>query len=224
MNTERSAFMQAGPQALGKIYDTLAEREALQLDSLDYSKTALIVVDMVNGFARAGALYSPRIAALIPAIAELSTACARRNIPQLAFADTHPENSPEFLSYPPHCLAGSEESQLVPELQAAGPFMLIPKNSTNGFLEPAFQDWLAEYQQRDTFIVVGDCTDICIEQFATTLKCSFNRQNRPARVIVPMNLVDTYDFGIHRGDLLHAMALMLMIGNGIEVVKEVAYV
>lgn len=222
MITRNIFFSQAG-KALESIYDTLDALSGIRLQDLDAGKTALIAVDMINGFAKAGALYSPRIEMLIPAIADLSRACGQKGIVQVALADTHPEDTPEFFSYPPHCMQGTLESELVDELKAAGPFLLIQKNSTNGFLEPEFYAWLQGHGHIDTFVVVGNCTDICIEQFATTLKCYFNRLSRPVRVIVPMNLVDTYDFGTHHGDLMHAAALMMLLGNGVEVVKEIAY-
>lgn len=222
MITRNGFYAQAG-KALETVYDTLDSLKGIRLQDLDPEKTALIAVDMVNGFAKTGALYSPRIEALIPGIAELGKICKARGIIQLAFADTHPKDTPEFFSYPPHCLAGSYESELVEELQTAGHFTLIPKNSTNGFLEPAFQGWLTHHDHLDTFIVTGNCTDICIEQFATTLKCNFNRLGRPVRIIVPMNLVDTFDFGTHHGDLMHAVALMMLLGGGIEVVRGISY-
>lgn len=219
----RTVFYSKLGKSLESVYDTLEALKDIRLRDLDPGKTVLIAVDMINGFAKSGALYSPRVENLIAPIAELSRACGKRGIPQLAFADTHPEDTPEFFSYPPHCLVGSVESELVEELKSAGPFMMIPKNSTNGYLEPEFQDWLSRNGHIDTFIVVGNCTDICIEQFATTLKCGFNRIGRPVRIIVPGNLVDTYDFGTHHGDLMHAAALMMLLGNGIEVVRGIAY-
>ncbi len=223
MELDRNAFVSGGSAALASIHEILMGLKDLPLAEVAPDKTVLITVDMINGFAKAGALYSPRVAALIPGISDLGKACKHLGIPQLAFADAHPEDSPEFSSYPPHCLAGSVESELVAELKSAGDFRLIPKNSTNGFLEPEFQAWLREHDHLDTFIITGDCTDICIEQFATTLKCSFNRINRPVRVIVPMNLVDTFDFGSHHGDLMHGVALMMLIGNGIDVVRGITY-
>jgi hypothetical protein len=48
-------------------------------------------------------------------------------------------------------------------------------------------------------------------------------QNKNYRVIVPVNAVETYDFGMHNGDLVNVMALYNMIINGIEVVKEVHF-
>jgi nicotinamidase-related amidase len=109
----------------------------------------------------------------------------------------------------------------VDELKDLGGWTLIPKNSTNGFLEPAFQEWLAKNEAIDTFIVTGDCTDICIQQFAITLKTWFNRKDRKSRIIVPIDAVDTYDLGLHSGDLMHVMALYNMIGNGVEVVSGI---
>ncbi len=209
--------------ALEAIHGELMGLRNVPLASLEPDKAVLIVVDMINGFAKSGALYSPRVEALIPVVEGLSRACTERGIPQLAFMDSHPENSPEFLSYPPHCLAGTYESQLVEELQKTDAFMLIQKNSTNGFLEPEFHQWLEDHPQTDTFIVVGDCTDICIQQFSVALKCSFNRTNRPSRVIVPINGVDTFDYGVHNGDLMHAVALMMMLGSGVDVVRGIDY-
>lgn len=223
MKIARNKFLANSMKALETVYDTLIICEAIALESLAPDKTAVIAVDMINGFAKEGALYSPRVEALIPAVARLSQACAKRGILQLAFADSHPAESPEFQSYPPHCLTGTEESELVGELKAAGPFTLIRKNSTNGFLEPEFQKWLTDHEQVDTFLIVGDCTDICIEQLAITLKCSFNRINRPSRVIVPTDLVDTFDYGVHNGDLMHAVSLMMMQGSGVEVVRRISH-
>lgn len=46
-------------------------------------------------------------------------------------------------------------------------------------------------------------------------------QNKKARVIVPVNTVETYDLGLHDGDLMNIMALYNMMINGIEVVAGV---
>ena len=46
-------------------------------------------------------------------------------------------------------------------------------------------------------------------------------QNKNYRVIVPINAVDTYDLGIHNGDLVNIMALYNMIINGVEVVRNI---
>lgn len=73
----------------------------------------------------------------------------------------------------------------------------------------------------NTFIITGVCTDICVHQFSLTLKTYFNKQNKESRVIVPVNTVETYDLGMHNGDLMNIMALYSMTVNGIEVVAGV---
>lgn len=214
-------FIENGTKTLKNIVNMFMEKPSLRITELTSDKSALIIVDMVNGFAREGALQSPRVEAIIPEIALLSQKCEKAGIPKLAFADAHSNSSPEFEAYPTHCLEGTSESEIVDELKEIGGYQLILKNSTNGFLEEAFQKWLEEHPLADNFIIVGDCTDICIQQFALTLKTWFNKQDRKARIIVPMNAVDTYDFDLHNGDLLQVMALYTMHLNGIEIVKSI---
>lgn len=216
--TDKKDFIKKSSETLGAWFDMLASLPALRLKDLRSDTAALVIVDMTNGFTREGALKSDRIEGIIPGIAELSRKCGELGIKKLAFADSHSGASPEFEAYPPHCIAGTHEAEIVDEIKEAGGYTLIPKNSTNGFLEEAFRKWLDENRQTDTFIVTGDCTDICIQQFAITLKTWFNRQDRKARVIVPAGLVETYDLGLHNGNLVHVAALYNMIINGVEVV------
>ncbi|HHU89499.1 MAG TPA: cysteine hydrolase [Clostridiaceae bacterium] len=218
MIINKNEFLKKSNETLGEIFDMLAGLPSIPLKDLKPEQTALVIVDMINGFVREGALASNRAEKAIPAIASLSKKCDELNIKKLAFADTHTDASPEFGAYPEHCLAGSSESEVVDELKEIGGYKLIPKNSTNGFHEEEFQKWLKENNQINTFIVTGVCTNICVEQFALTLKTFFNKQNKKSRIIVPVNTVDTYDLGIHDGDLMNIMALYNMIVNGIEVV------
>jgi nicotinamidase-related amidase len=211
------------PQSLGTLtalYETVSKLPELKLTDLPPAATALILVDLINGFVRNGLLQSPRVAELIPEVVTLIKACDRLGISKLAFADRHWEVSPEFAIYPVHCLVGTDETEIVDEIKEIGGYRLIAKNSTNGFLEEQFQEWLALNRRRTNFIVAGDCTDICIQQFAITLKAWFNRQNQKVRVIVPLNVVDTFDQGVHNADLMNVFAVYTMISNGVEVVKQ----
>lgn len=221
MRINKNEFLEKSTGLLAEIFDTLAALPAIRFDDLKEKETALIIVDMINGFVREGALQSPRAETVIPAIESLSKEIDKRSIKKLAFADSHTDKSPEIGAYPTHCLAGTSESEVVDELKRIGGYTLIEKNSTNGFHEEEFKKWLNENQQINTFIITGVCTNICVEQFALTLKTYFNMQNKNARVIVPINTVETYDLGIHDGDLMNTMALYNMIVNGIEVVAEV---
>lgn len=208
-------------EILNEINNMLEKLPAIKLEDFESEKTALAIVDMINGFVREGPLMSGRVEAIIPEIVRLSKKCDKMNIKKIAFADNHTNDSPEFGSYPRHCIIGTSESEIVDEIKETGGYVLIPKNSTNGFLEEAFQDWLDKNRQTDTFIITGCCTDICVQQFAITLKTWFNKNNKNSRVIVPVNAVETYDLGPHNAELANMMALYNMLINGVEVVKEV---
>lgn len=217
----KNDFLDRSIKTLNEIYDMLEKLPEVKLKDLPCDRTAMVIVDMVNGFVREGALKSPRVEALIPEITRLSKLCDGLNIIKLAFADCHTAASPEFSAYPAHCMEGTSEGELVDEIKEQGGYTLIPKNSTNGFLEEKFQKWLKEHGRIDTFIITGDCTDICIQQFAITLKTWFNMQNKKSRIIVPINAVETYDLGLHNGDLVNVMALYNMTINGVEIVRNV---
>ncbi|MCI6737972.1 MAG: isochorismatase family protein [Intestinibacter sp.] len=205
----------------------LMEFEVLQknLDNLpienladyDLSKTALFIVDINNGFAKEGALYSDRIKSLITPIYEFVKPLEEKLNKIIAFTDTHDKNSVELNSYPEHCLVDTEECKVVDELLNIKNLEIIPKNSTNGF----FAMDVNILDDIDNVVVVGDCTDICIYQFAVTLKAYFNEKNINKNIVVPMNLVDTYDIPfVHPGDLLNIVFLNSMLQNGVKLIKK----
>ncbi|MZQ98059.1 MAG: isochorismatase family protein [Acidaminobacter sp.] len=206
---------------LDKLQTRLEQFETLSLESLEPEDTALVIIDMTNGFAREGLLASPRVGALIPGIASLAEACLGRHIPVIAPSDTHTPDAEEFSTYPAHCMAGSQESALVSELTSLERIIRLDKNSTQIWHSQAFQDWFRENERRSTWILTGDCTDICVLQFALVLKTFFQSKNRPSRVIVPINAVNTFETPDHPGDLYHLMALALMDAGGLELVKGV---
>lgn len=194
---------------------------AIHLSTFDPESSALIVVDMINGFAIEGALSSPNTHSIISPIAQLMSRCQKHGIATLLFADTHSQESPEFQSYPVHCLQGSVESEPVQELYRIGGYDLIAKNSTNGFLEPEFQQWLATHPQITSFIVTGCCTDICVQQFSLALKTEFNRRNLPSRVVVPMELTATYDAPGHPAWITELASYQNMQTSGVEIVTQI---
>jgi hypothetical protein len=92
--------------------------------------------------------------------------------------------------------------------------------------------WLAAHPRVTTFLVAGDCTDLCVHQLAMHLRLRANALNlRDARVILPVDAVDTFDLPVpvaeeigampHHGDLLHLIFLYNMAQNGVEVVRRV---
>lgn len=196
------------------------------LSSMDFSelvpeKTALIAVDVVNGFIREGAMASPIIEGIIPNVVSLMKKCKDAGIPMAALADCHSENCVEFASFPPHCIDGTSESEIVDELKAVGWYLPIKKNSTNGFHEKQFMHELVRNPKVNTFVVVGDCTDICVMQLCLTLKTWFTAQDRTSEIIIPLNCVETYDSSDHNADFMNIAAYKIMKDSGIKFVSEI---
>ena len=193
----------------------------MSLSDFAPEKTAMIVVDVVNGFIREGAMASPLVEDIIPEVAKLMDKCNKAEIPVVAFADCHKEDCSEFATFPPHCIENTSESELVDELKKVGGYFLMKKNSTNGFHEKIFKQCLIQNPTTNTFIVVGDCTDICVMQFCLTLKTWYTQQNRNIDIYIPVNAVETYDAPGHDADFMNIAAYKLMKDSGIRFVKEI---
>lgn len=198
-------------------------------------KVAVISVDVINGFCYEGALASPRVATIVDPIVALFKKSYQAGVRNFILTqDTHPENSVEFESYPPHCIRGTRESETVDKFKALpffDQFLVMPKQSINSVINTDLETWLETHPQVNTFIAVGDCTDLCTYQLAMHLKLRANARNEKVRVIVPADCVDTYDLPVpvaaeigampHDGDLLDHIFLYHMRLNGIEVVAKI---
>lgn len=214
-------LLKTSESSLTQIIQLLNNCPSIDLSTLNPNETALIIVDMINGFIKTGPMSSQRIQSIIDPICHLLKQANYLGIEAIAFADCHQADSIEFDSYPPHCLKGDIESEIVDEIKLAGYYQLIEKSSTNGFLEPVFHEWLNNHPSLKNFIIVGDCTDICVEQFAVTLKTYFVTKNQQSRLIVPINGVQTYDLDVHAGDFMNVIALYKMMMNGVEIVTHI---
>ena len=201
----------------------------------DPAKAAVICVDIINGFCYEGPLSSPRVAGIVDPIARLFGQVWAHGVRHIILTqDTHEPDAVEFAQFPPHCVRGTSESETVDAFKAL-PFyeqmVVIAKNSTASGLNTGLEAWITEHPEVDTFIVAGDCTDLCTYQLAMYLRLDANARQLARRVIVPANCVQTYDFPVeaalqvgavpHPGDLLHAVFLHHMMLNGAEVVAEI---
>jgi nicotinamidase-related amidase len=201
-------------------------------------KIGIMVVDMTNGFCNQGALSSARVKAIVNPIAKLlqiAWSAGVRNI--FLLNDTHEPDAVEFQSYPPHCIKDSEEAQPVEEIRSLAfydHFFLIPKNTISSNLGTTLAAQLERQSDLTHFIVVGNCTDLCVYQLGMYLRLVANARQAPHRhVIIPVDCSATYDLGVdtaldlgiipHPGDLLHAIFLNHLSLNGVEVVKSVKF-
>jgi nicotinamidase-related amidase len=201
----------------------------------DPARAAIFSIDVTNGFCYQGALASPRVARIVQPIVSLFQQAWERGLRHIVLLqDTHEPDAVEFAQWPPHCVRGTAESEPVPEFKAL-PFFdqmaIIPKNSIQPALNSGMGAWLAAHPDLDTFLVVGDCTDLCTYQLAMHLRLYANAYQLKRRVILPADCADTYDMPIetartfgampHPGNLIHATFLYHMALNGVEVVQYI---
>lgn len=172
-------------------------------------KKIIFVVDMLKGFCSIGPLASKHINEIVPNIANFLE--KNKNERVIFLCDSHSKNDVEMQSYPLHCLNNTEEAEIDDLLK---PFAkeIIKKNTTNSFLAIEDKKIFEEY---DAFEIVGCCTDICVLQFALTLKTYLNSIHLNKDVIVFQNLVDTFDSENHNRKEYHNFALKLMANGGI---------
>lgn len=207
-------------QDLKEIYEYFADLKTADIHEFDAKKTAHIAVDMINGFVKFGALASDNVLEINQSVADFASECQEYGIRNMALCDSHPRECTEFETYPVHCLAGSPEAELTEELKKAADFEIFPKLSVNGYLEKAFSDRIKN-SDFNTFIITGDCTDMCVIQLALTLKSAMNQINRAARVIIPYELTATCTLPMHEPEISELAALFVMKSNGIEIIKNI---
>lgn len=156
----------------------------------------VLVVDMNVGFSQRGNLFSPRVADLVEPTVDFL-----QNLPDgsmVAFiSDCHEEGDPELRRFPLHCMKGTGEELVRPELIAACKrpnivYDIIYKTEYDAFIGSAGEledliDPSIHRYDKNGWIVVGCVTDICVESNVGALAM------RGKNVTVVRNLIDTYD-------------------------------
>lgn len=202
----------------------------------DTVKTSIISVDMTNAFCRTGNLASERVAEIIDPIVELFFLAWNRGLRKIILLqDCHTSDAKEFNAFGEHAVCGTFESESVDEFKSL-PFYdqmkVIQKNSINPSQNTEFNRWLHDHPEITNFIIVGDCTDLCVYQVAMHLRTAANAFDVERRVIIPEECVNTYHVSVetakdspvepHPADLMHKLFLHHMKLNGIEIYKKFA--
>lgn len=208
--------------------------EHLESRRVSPNEVGVISADLVEGFCYTGPLSSPRIANIVEPSANLFRRAYDLGVRQFALVqEYHTHDAPEFDQFGPHCIRGTTEANTVEALSSlsfADLFAVIHKNSLHPALDTDLDGWLAERPHLNTFIAVGDCTDLCLYQLVMHLKLGANALGRRIDVVVPAECVQTYDVSVeiaqsmgimpHDGDLMHAVFLYHLALNGARVVQS----
>ncbi|GAG49277.1 unnamed protein product, partial [marine sediment metagenome] len=126
---------------------------------------AVLVIDMVRGFFEEGnPLYlGERARRIIPNIQRLLEQEIEKGSRVFFLCDHHTPDDPEFAMFPPHCISGTAEAEVIPELAnfSKSPGDVIPKRRFSCFLETDLEEKLKAFAP-EKLIVCGVVTDICV--------------------------------------------------------------
>ena len=158
---------------------------------------AILVVDMLRGFLEEGnPLYCGETARrIIPHVQKLLEEEIAQGSTVFYLCDHHAPDDLEFKMFPRHCVEGTSETELIPEI-AKYQGEIIPKNRYSGFFRTPLEEKL-EGLQPEKLIVCGVCTDICVMHTVA------DDRNRDYEVEVPANCVASFDQTAHEFALQH---------------------
>ena len=184
-------------------------------------KKLLVVVDMVNGFVKEGNMADPNIGHIIPECERLVSKFLNDGNQVVYIADCHKEGCNEFSKFPMHCLEGTSESEVVDELKKyENEVILIKKNSTSAMFAKGFIEVVNQIANLEEVVIIGCCTDICVQNLAIPLANYFDEEDRKITITVPVNAVETYDAPYHHKDEYNNMAFKFMKQTGINLVER----
>lgn len=151
-----------------------------------------------------GRLYVPGAEKLLPNIRRLSDAARRGRVFLVSHGCFHTPDDPEFQTFPPHCVKGTEGAELVPEAltdkvarvpnDAAAKVpedlsqfqqILLEKQTLNIFESKHAEELLQRLGKDPEFVVFGVVTEYCVSFAARGLL------QRGRRVAVVQDAIET---------------------------------
>lgn len=182
----------------------------------------LVVVDMVNGFIKKGAMADPYINHITPKLIKLIEKTLNEKEGVAFIKDTHNINSSEFNKFPVHCVKGSGEEELIDELKPyENDSLSYEKNSTSTIFAKNFLKDIDAMKKLREVIITGCCTDICVLNLAIPLTNYFDENDKKIDVIVRSDLVETYNSESHNREEYNEMSLKLMRQAGIKIRRDI---
>ena len=163
----------------------------------------VLVVDMLKGFLERGHnLYHAESREIIPKVHRLVSQEREAGAEALFVSDHHDPDDLEFQVFPVHCVAGTEETEVIPELSE---FLtgsnVIPKKRYSGFFNTDLADRLVRLAP-DKLVVCGVATNVCV------LHTTSDARNRDYAVEVYSDCVSGPDPEAHRWALSHLQRVL----------------
>ncbi|WP_226022106.1 cysteine hydrolase family protein [Halomicrobium salinisoli] len=136
---------------------------------LDPDRTAVVVVDVQNGFCHPdGSLYAPGSEAAIEPCAALVDRAREAGAGVVFTRDVHPPEQfedahyyDEFERWGEHVLEGSREAELVDELEPREEDLVVVKHTYDAFHETQLEGWL-DAHGIDDLVFCGTLANVCV--------------------------------------------------------------
>ncbi|MFC6974759.1 cysteine hydrolase family protein [Halomicroarcula sp. GCM10025709] len=144
----------------------------MQFDPAD---TALIVVDMQNGFCHPeGSLYAPDSEAAIEPVTDLIDRAGAAGAAVVLTRDVHPPEQfadahyyDEFERWGEHVVEGSWEADLVEALDPEAAELVVEKHTYDAFYETQLEGWL-DAHGIDDLVICGTLANVCVLHTASS--------------------------------------------------------
>ena len=219
---------------------------------IERGRWGLVLVDPVKGFVcpGAGALApreeSPSMRHMVDVCDQRARAFLKRKRPVFVFLDCHRPDQKEP-PYPPHCVRGSGEEEIVAELEwlrNEPGVSFRNKDCVNGFVgavdtdgRNVFSEWLKTHRV-ENLLVAGICTDICVMDLVLTVLSARNHGllSGLQEVFVDADGCTTYDLpmaltkelglppsAVHLRCESHHVGLYFMASRGARIAGEVVF-
>lgn len=185
---------------------------------------ALFMIDMNNGFVNFGPMANPKYNDLVPEQQALIEMFRDEDELVNFILENHDKNALEFVSYPEHCVEGTEEAKLIPEFQDEENkpnTRTYYKNSINGMLNRTLQDDIKALKRLKMIVLAGVCGDLCVMDFGRTLLRYLDEINHDLKVFVVKSCIDTFDAPGHNREEWLEIAYKVLEQAGAVVVEDV---
>ena len=133
--------------------------------ALDASRTAMVVVDMINEFCKPGGkMVLPGYESLVPQQSALIAAARASGVPVIFVIDSHRRNmrrDREWLKRTPHCVENTWATEIIDDLQPQDEDPRVVKHRYSAFFQTDM-DLLLKDMMVSQLVVFGVVTNICV--------------------------------------------------------------
>lgn len=154
---------------------------------------ALLVIDMLKDFIDEDGVLTtgPAGRDIVPFIRNKADEFRQKGYPVIYICDNHEKDDKEFDMFPPHCIAGTEGSQIIEDLEVKDGDKVIKKRRYSAFFGTDLDLYLREKGVAEIHLV-GVCTNICV------LYTAADARNLGYRVNIHEEGVASFDEDAHK--------------------------